>query len=326
MSLVTIMVLIGMVIGWGFGGEISVKTYGEGIILAGGGVHSVTHPYEGVISEIDIEVGDYVEKGAIVGLVRNIELEEDLLIKKERLEALYKLEPVMDEKNILLGSHLYNDLSASISLIESHRGSEIDLLNLKKNFQIKKQVYIQELSKEIDLLETRINRETSIISPIGGRVLEAEKSPGDLLRQGEKIITVLKESQGNKDLEVIMYIPIEEGKSIHPNMAVQLSPTTVNKDKYGFVQGRVVEVGDYSASKKGMMNILGNEEIVEKLSSNSASIEVVIDLIEDKETISGYKWSSQDGPPIQLENGTLCSGSITLEKRKPISFVLPFIN
>ena len=57
----------------------------------------------------------------------------------------------------------------------------------------------------------------------------------------------------------------------------------------------------------------------------SAPFEVYADLRLDPSTMSGYVWSSSDGPPLDIQTGTMCQALITVEVRRPIELVLPIL-
>ncbi len=72
-----------------------------------------------------------------------------------------------------------------------------------------------------------------------------------------------------------------------------------------------------------MLRLLGSEELVDALSSDDASIEVRVNLIRDPPTTSGYAWSSVQGPPMQIDSGTLCTAWIEISTQRPLGLVLP---
>jgi HlyD family secretion protein len=45
----------------------------------------------------------------------------------------------------------------------------------------------------------------------------------------------------------------------------------------------------------------------------------------DPATVSRYRWTSSQGPPIRIESGTLAGSSITVTTRRPIELVIPLI-
>jgi HlyD family secretion protein len=52
---------------------------------------------------------------------------------------------------------------------------------------------------------------------------------------------------------------------------------------------------------------------------------VLADLIPDPAAPDGYCWSSGRGPRNPIHSGTLCESGITLERRAPITLVLPLL-
>ncbi|MTI81653.1 MAG: NHLP bacteriocin system secretion protein [Firmicutes bacterium] len=185
---------------------------------------------------------------------------------------------------------------------------------------------IATLEEKINDLQHELEYKSNIVSDEEGQVLEVKINEGDIIQPGSSIISLEETGDEVKGLELVMYIPAEEGKKILPGMEAQVSPTIVKKEEYGYLLGRVVSVSDYPATFQGMMRILGNEELVNKLAGQSTALEVRIDLVVDEDTVSGYKWSTPQGPPIKITSGTLCSGSVTINEQKPISLVFPIFS
>ena len=42
-------------------------------------------------------------------------------------------------------------------------------------------------------------------------------------------------------------------------------------------------------------------------------------------TPSGYDWTSSEGPPVTISAGTLCTGTVTVKRQRPISLVIPTV-
>jgi HlyD family secretion protein len=104
-------------------------------------------------------------------------------------------------------------------------------------------------------------------------------------------------------------------------MAVQISPSSVHKEEFGVLLGKVVSVGDFPATEQGMLRVLGNTSLVRALSQAGAPVEVRVELIK-AQTASGYQWSSPQGPPFAVESGTFCTAAIVVAERRPISLVI----
>ena len=54
-----------------------------------------------------------------------------------------------------------------------------------------------------------------------------------------------------------------------------------------------------------------------------ANDQIAMDLNEDPTTVTGYLWTSRQGPPFQIPLGSGCAFEVTIEQRKPISYLLP---
>ena len=53
--------------------------------------------------------------------------------------------------------------------------------------------------------------------------------------------------------------------------------------------------------------------------------EVRARLAADPKAASGYRWSGGPGPPVKLSSGTTVHASVTIERRAPISLLLPLL-
>ncbi len=185
-----------------------------------------------------------------------------------------------------------------------------------------RQTRIDEARRELAQLEARRGTTSVIRSPYAGRVLEVSVDPGNLVAPGIQVLTL--ESQ-DKPLEVVLYVPAQQGKRIEPGMPVRVSPSTVRPEEYGFINATVRSVSDFPVSPEGLQRVLRNDSLVGALSGEGPPIEVVATLDRDPSTPSGFSWSSSSGPPTQVYSGTLASGGIVVERRRPISYVLPFV-
>ena len=122
-----------------------------------------------------------------------------------------------------------------------------------------------------------------------------------------------------------MFVSGNDGKKVKEGMEVQIIPGPVKPEEYGVMYGVVKSVSEFPSTTQGMMQSLKNDQLVSQLSIRGASFEVVVGPIEDSDTLSGYKWSSPDGPPFHIESNTPCAVKITVNRKKPISLVMPFL-
>ena len=193
---------------------------------------------------------------------------------------------------------------------------------LEKNGQATAPEY-QTLEKQVGQLRVELDYRTQIVCPIDGRILELNMYQGNIVQPGQTLAT-LEQYGATVRLEAILYVPAERASTIRPGMEVQISPTIVNKEEYGYMLGRVTSVAEYPATAHSMMQTLGNENLVAFLAGQGAPLEVLIDLVPDNSTASGYKWSSPAGPPLSIAGGTLVQGAVVIAREKPIAKVIPY--
>jgi HlyD family secretion protein len=154
-------------------------------------------------------------------------------------------------------------------------------------------------------------------------VLEVMTEQGDMVASGEPILSLDLTGRSVKNLVAVLYIPSIEGKRVRVGMPVQIAPSTVKQEEYGMMLGRVTYVSDFPATTKGMGRVLKNDQLVNVLSGSGAPYEVHADLMVAPETVSRYKWSSSNGPPLVIRSGTLATASIEVRAERPIGMVIP---
>ncbi len=200
--------------------------------------------------------------------------------------------------------------------------AQLQLQLLEEQFNTTKSALISDTEGKIKELQYDLNLASEVVSQVDGRVLEVKVGKGEIIQPGMPLFSLERQGKTIKT-EVVMYVRAEEGKKILPGMEAMISPSTVKKEEYGYILGRVVSVSEYPATSQGMLHTLGNEELVKAIAAQGASIELLIDLSVDDSTQSGFKWSSPQGPPVKINSGTLCYGSVKVREQRPLSLVIP---
>jgi|HubBroStandDraft_1064217.scaffolds.fasta_scaffold07695_4 HlyD family secretion protein len=171
-------------------------------------------------------------------------------------------------------------------------------------------------------LEESLKLSANVVTPYRGRVIEVMAHEQDLVHQGSPLVNI--ELVGEK-LTAVVYIPATEGKRVEAGMKIQISPTTVKKERYGVMLGRVESVSEFPSSSQAMSAVLNNEALINLLAAQGAQFAVKATLELDPKTESGFAWSSSRGPPVQVTAGTLCDASVVVEQQAPITMVVPFL-
>jgi HlyD family secretion protein len=105
-------------------------------------------------------------------------------------------------------------------------------------------------------------------------------------------------------------------------MIVEIIPSTVRVERFGYIYGRVVNVSVIPATREGMMRTLKNSSMVDKLTANGPPFEVTVSL-DPAATPSGYRWSTGRGPEIDITNGTLIDGRVLVSTIPIIALAIP---
>lgn len=187
------------------------------------------------------------------------------------------------------------------------------------------QARVDEQASRVSDLERQLAAASQVVAPAGGRVLEVLAERGSVVNVGEPILSLDFEGRAVKGLEAVVYVPSVHGKRIKPGMTIQIAPSTVRQEEFGFMLGRVTYVSDFPATARGMQRVLKNDKLVSSLAGQDAPYEVRADLIVDPQTVSQYRWSSSDGPPVKIVSGTLATVNVAVATRRPVELVVPFL-
>jgi HlyD family secretion protein len=213
------------------------------------------------------------------------------------------------------------DLQTQLKQLDSKEAlsQEQDLettLNRKKE--------IQEVQRNIAQLAMQLSNNSLIKSSHSGRVLEISATPGQVVLQGTPIGAIAAQQRSSQPVSVA-FLNVGDGKQIQPGMKIQVTPTTVQRERFGGIIGVVTDVSAFPITKEGALSVVGNSEFVQSLMSQGPQIQVMARLQPDTSTFSGYKWSSSQGPQLQVTSGTTTTVQITVEERAPISFIIPLL-
>jgi HlyD family secretion protein len=179
---------------------------------------------------------------------------------------------------------------------------------------------VTELERNLASLESELSTSANVVSAYSGQVVELKVYRGSPVSEGAPVISIQPDVDA---LELLVYLNSARAKDVKPGMEAEISPGTVRREEYGFLQGHVTFVADYPATPASMMRNLENESLAQALSTGPVT-ELRIDL-ERAPTPSGFRWSSLAGPPLTLSSGTLCSAMIVTRKQQPITLVLPAV-
>ena len=203
------------------------------------------------------------------------------------------------------------------------RSKQIEQNNLEAANTEKNQM--QEVQQAIARLQKEVADNSIIKSPHTGCIVEITATVGQYLSPGTRLGTLQTSGQAS-DMASVAYFTVKDGKQIKPGMQILITPDTVKRARFGGIVGEITKVSSFPVTSEGASSVVGNPEIVQKLMDREGGkIEAIAQLKLDSKTFSGYKWSSSQGPQLEISSGTTTTVRVTVEERSPITFVLPIL-
>lgn len=256
--------------------------------------------------------------------VRALQKEVDLA--RERVEAERELlkDGLVTKQTFLASEQRLNEAQDRLAGVRLDLNG-LELKRLEAGQQMDQQLEtrqaaIRDLELELREREARLAETARVVSPHDGRVLEVLVDRGDVVAPGTPILNLEVVS---RELVAVLFVPASYGKRVRPGMRVRISPSTVKREEYGSMIGRVTWAAEFPSTSQGMLRVLGNEALVERLMEEGPPIQVNVALEKDASTPTGYRWSSSTGPSVEISSGTLAGGSVTIREERPIHLVIP---
>jgi HlyD family secretion protein len=347
--------LLGVLL-WGVFGSIPTRVEGQGILIRGGGLREVASFGEGVLAELHVRVNDLVQPEQVLGTIAVPAFEDRIRTAQLSFEQRQRdYQAAEAEDNATIDGHQADLRRTRAELAKLSEELQVKRRSFQKGLITRRQLLALERDKvNLEADVTRLNatirqieqrlrqrqlevdsakreweelasagaRSATLVTSLAGRVVEIKKNPGDQLTKGEVVI-VLEPLTG--EIEPVVYVSAAQGKQIRPGMEAQIAPTTVKREEYGYMIGKVAAVGEYPVTPDAMVAVVANEALARELMGESAKIELRATILTNSETPSGYQWSSSSGPPFKIAGGTRVNVSVVVDRRRPITYVLPII-
>jgi HlyD family secretion protein len=240
-----------------------------------------------------------------------------------------KLYLIFSEKNSLysnaygtLNSMRSNLKSMKIQLESNEMGSSANLNALKDNFNMTKSAMLSQLNAERNKLETALDSlEIKAVSE--GVVTALSVQNLQIIGAGTEILKL--KPLDVDDMIVVFFVPLTDAKKFQPGMEVRLTPSTVNEQEFGHMNGKIISVASSLASTQEMRDRLGDDLMVSGLQQQGPSLEVIVTINRDANTVSGYEWSNKKGAEIFIGDGTVMNANVITDSKAPITKLLPYL-
>ncbi len=281
---------------WGFFGTMTENVRGLGITVSGG-IEAIVARSSGIIQNLNIAPGEHVIRNEIVGQLSDNQAFHNL----KRAEIEYK-------------EFLRRTEAVSGAARREKENADSGLQELRTTLELKKQ--------ELELERRFFQENIWLRSNSEGTVIEILKGPGDAVSAGDTIALLSRSEQ--KFRKVIAFVPVEMGKKVKPGMSAYFAPGSLKPQDYGYVRGVVRETSQFAVNSDSIVTELKNRDFAAAVSKTGVQARLVIELLPDRKTVSGLKWTSRNGTDIAVDSGTVGRVIINTEYRSPISYVIPF--
>lgn len=233
----------------------------------------------------------------------------------------YTTDRELDIRRVELNSELERIADARAQ-IERLTAQKTDMDARHRRERLAAETSTNDARRAAELLRVRLDLDGRLLAPLTGRVIEVKVSPGAVLAAGSPVAAIEPDGQ---ELHAQIYVTAAQAKTITRGMAVRLTPATVRREEFGTLSGRVDGIATFPATPQGMAASLHNQTLVDRFGRSGAAYAVDVALEPDAATVSGYRWSSANGPPLSLSAGTLVGADVTVREQAPLSMILPVL-
>ena len=234
------------------------------------------------------EIQEFQEQAKITA--EQIKVDEQLLAKG----LITRQQTLQDQQKLVEMNGEVESRRAKIKRIDADRyTARTD----PQHFDEEMKTRVAELERSLAGLEQELEMNSSVVSPYAGQVIELKVEPGSVVAAGAPILTIQPEG---KSLGVLVYVSSRQAKSIQTGMPVEISPSTVSREEYGYMRGDVVYVGEFPASTEALMRNFQNEPLVRSIMAGGPVTELRVRIENDPNARSGFAWSSSRGPDVKI--------------------------
>lgn len=254
---------------------------------------------------------------------RNQRLKSQYNSEKKRSVALYQRlqkAKILESKGILTNDKVLILQGEYLTSQNSWR----EISNQLQNLNISSVEAIVHLRSEF----TKFSTSSILYSKNKTCILQQISSNGSIV-DSNNILAIANndDSVASKNpITVPFFYQDSDDRGIRDGANVVFYPSNVPKNIYGGISGKVKSSGRILADKNAAHWILGFRDIIPfGQSSTNTVFYGLLELDLDSSNISGYKWTSGDGPQFPLGLGSTASVEVTVSSATPISYVLPFL-
>jgi len=162
-----------------------------------------------------------------------------------------------------------------------------------------------------------------IPAPKEGKIFQMGASAGEYVKAGQVLMWFESKIYPN-DLVVYGFVSTGVGELIKEGMSVTVDLGSVDTQKYGQLVGNVKHVSSYAVSSTSdQLKVIPSEKLREDLTKGTSVELIIVQPKLDSGNKSGVAWTFGKGPHQSLSPGSMGTVRVTIESKRPISYLIP---
>jgi HlyD family secretion protein len=143
------------------------------------------------------------------------------------------------------------------------------------------------------------------VAPVAGKVVELSVAGGSTLVPGLPALVIQPEPV---HVTAVALASPNAHAQIYRGQPVTLAAASAPPAQYGSIEGRITRISDTPATLSRLDRLTGgNEDLARALLASGPVYEVDVRLKRDPSTVTGYRWTTDEGPDYRVPAGTLVS-------------------
>lgn len=178
-------------------------------------------------------------------------------------------------------------------------------------------------SEEYKKIQTKIddyNGKLILRSNVDGIVQKIQLKDTGVVA-GDCIATIIPESLYSYN-EVYIYVPKDEAGALKTGMQVQITPSYVTREEYGYMEGVISDISNNIVTENHIIKHMGTLDYVKSIMGSENCVEVTIQLSISGDNESGYVWSNPKGESLSVKSGDQCKVRILQQEYHPYELLI----
>ena len=203
-------------------------------------------------------------------------------------------------------------------------------LNIESE-QLDRRFQIDDLRREIKVMEARIAFDGNVTAVRNGTVLDLQVIQGQTVKTGDRLGTIGRNSSPPKDsnktggdLIAVSYFPPADARRLPVGLPVEVVPLWNQRGRFGGIVGRVRSVLTLPATQEDISTTIGNNQLAEALVKHGPVMRAEIELDRHPRTDDGYRWTLSQGSGVfPIREGLTVDTFAYVEWRSPVTYIVP---